>query len=133
VMQLLPSGAADPSFSRKGETQIVHGRDVSLSTLAVDAQGRILLAGRIAKRVAPNSKKNGLTRSSFLVTRVTAKGDIDRNFGNKGEVTTGFGGPASSFATQIALLNGNRMLVGGGISSPKLASGGGFAIAKYVR
>jgi hypothetical protein len=64
---------------------------------------------------------------------VTAKGDIDRSFGNQGEVTTGFGGPASSFATQIALLNGNRMLVGGGISSPQLASGGGYAIAKYVR
>jgi len=133
VMQLLPSGAADPSFSRKGETQIVHGRDVSLATLAVDAQGRILLAGRIAKRVAPSSKKNGLTRSTFLVTRVTAKGDIDRSFGNKGEVTTGFGGPASSFATQIVLLNGGRMLVGGGISSPELASGGGYAIAKYKR
>jgi uncharacterized delta-60 repeat protein len=133
VTQLLPSGAADPSFSRKGETQIVHGRDVSLSTLAVDAQGRILLAGRIAKRVAPNSRKNGLTRSSFLVTRVTAKGEIDRSFGDKGEVTTGFGGPANSFATQIALLNGGRMLVGGGISSPELSSGGGFAIAKYKR
>jgi uncharacterized delta-60 repeat protein len=133
ITQLLPSGAADPSFSRKGETQIVHGRDVSLSTLAVDAQGRILLAGKVAKRVAPNSKKNGLRRSSFLVSRVTAKGEIDRSFGNKGEVRTGFGGPASSFATQIVLLNGNRMLVGGGISSPQLSSGGGFAIAKYVR
>ena len=133
VTQLLPSGAADPSFSRKGSTQIVHGRDVSLSAIAVDAQGRLLLAGRVAKRVAPNSKKNGLRRSSFLVSRVTAKGEIDRSFGNRGEVRTGFGGPASSFATQIVLLNGGRMLVGGGISSPQLASGGGFAIAKYVR
>jgi uncharacterized delta-60 repeat protein len=133
VTQLLPSGAADPSFSRKGSTQIVHGRDASLSAIAVDAQGRLLLAGRVAKRVAPNSKKNGLTRSSFLVSRVTAKGEIDRSFGNQGEVRTGFGGPASSFATQIVLLNGGRMLVGGGISSPKLASGGGFAIAKYLR
>jgi uncharacterized delta-60 repeat protein len=133
VTQLLPSGAADPSFSRKGSTQIIHGRDASLSVLAVDAQGRLLLAGRVAKRVAPQSKKNGLTRSSFLVVRVTNKGEIDRSFGNRGEVRTGFGGPASSFATQIALLNGNRMLVGGGISSSDLSTGGGYAIAKYLR
>lgn len=133
VMQLLPSGASDPSFSRTGSTTIVTERGASFAAIAVDAQGRLLLAGRVAKRVAPNSKKNGLRRSSFLVSRMTAKGEFDRSFGNKGEVRTGFGGPASSFATQIALLNGNRMLVGGGISSPQLSSGGGFAIAKYVR
>lgn len=133
VTQLLPSGAADPSFSRKGSTNIVSSRGSVFSALAIDAQGRPVLAGRVAKRVAPHSKKNGLTRSSFLVVRMTAKGEIDRSFGNHGAVSTGFGGPASSFATQIALLNGNRMLVGGGITSPELSSGGGFAIAKYVR
>jgi uncharacterized delta-60 repeat protein len=133
VTQLLPTGAADPSFSRTGSTNIVTERSASFSAIAVDAQGRLLLAGRVAKRVAPNSPKNGLRRSSFLVSRMTAKGEFDRGFGNNGEVRTGFGGPASSFATQIVLLNGGRMLVGGGITSPQLSSGGGFAIAKYVR
>jgi uncharacterized delta-60 repeat protein len=133
VTQLLPTGAADPSFSRTGSTNLLTDRGSTFSAIAVDAQGRLLLAGRVAKRVAPNSKKNGLRRSSFLVSRMTAKGEFDRGFGNKGVVRTGFGGPASSFATQIALLNGNRMLVGGGITSPELTSGGGFAIAKYVR
>jgi hypothetical protein len=64
---------------------------------------------------------------------MTAKGEFDRGFGKKGEVRTGFGGPANSFATQVVLLNGGRMLVGGGISSPQLSTGGGYAIAKYLR
>lgn len=133
VMQLLPNGTADPSFARIGTVSIIHSRTSAFSALAVDAQGRLLLAGRIAKRVAPKSKKNPLRRSSFFVSRMNGKGEFDRGFGEHGSVVTGFGGPANTFATQVVLLNGGRMLVGGGISSPQLATGGGYAIAKYVR
>jgi uncharacterized delta-60 repeat protein len=133
VMQLLPNGSSDPSFARSGKIDIIHSREGVFSAVAVDAQGGLILAGRIAKRVAPKSKKNFSRRSSFFVSRMTAKGEFDRGFGKKGEVRTGFGGPANSFATQVVLLAGGRMLVGGGISSPQLATGGGYAIAKYVR
>ncbi len=132
LMRLLPNGAADPSFGRIGQIGLLLPADGSFSALAVDASGRVILAGRRSKRVAPKSSKNPLRRSTFWVARLTDEG-FDRSFGNKSSVTTGFGGPSNSFATQVVLLNGNRMLVGGGISSPQLASGGGFAIAKYVR
>ncbi len=131
VQRLLPSGAADPSFDRIGTNDYVEPKSQSIAALAVDAKERIYLAGRIAKRVS-KSPKNTLRRSTFTLIRANPSGSIDRSFGRKGTVTTGFGGPSSSFATQVQLDAKGRILVGGGIVSPQLESGGGFAIARYL-
>jgi hypothetical protein len=130
IEQLLPSGAADPSFRRIGRVNVFLPKHGSLSTLAVDSSGRIVVAGRLTKRVS-KSPKNKLRRSLFLVSRLNADGSTDRAFGNHGSLTTAFGGPTDSFATE-ALTTGKRILVGGGISGPKFGSGGGFAIARYL-
>jgi hypothetical protein len=47
-------------------------------------------------------------------------------------VTAGFGGPADAFATQVELVAKGRILVGGGIESSELTSGGGFALARFL-
>jgi uncharacterized delta-60 repeat protein len=130
IERLLPSGAADPSFRRIGRVNVFLPKHGSLSTLAVDSSGRIVVAGRLTKRVS-KSPKNKLRRSLFLVSRLNADGSNDRTFGNQGSLTTAFGGPTDSFATE-ALTAGGRILVGGGISGPKFGSGGGFAIARYL-
>ncbi len=95
VQRLLPSGAADPSFDRIGTNDYVEPKSQSIAALAVDAKERIYLAGRIAKRVS-KSPKNTLRRSTFTLIRANPSGSIDRSFGKKGTVTTGFGGPSSS-------------------------------------
>ncbi len=100
VMRLLPNGTSDPSFGRTGRITIVLPKHGALAAVAVDGRGRLLFAGRITKRVS-KSKKNPLTRSSFLLTRMSPKGSFDRAFGRHGSVETGFGGPSSSFATQV--------------------------------
>jgi uncharacterized delta-60 repeat protein len=130
IEQLLPSGAADPSFRRIGRVDVFLPKHGSLSALAVDSSGRIIVAGRLTKRVS-KSPKNKLRRSLFLVSRLNADGGTDRTFGNGGSLTTAFGSPTDSFATQ-ALTTGGRILVGGGISGPKFGSGGGYAIARYL-
>lgn len=130
IEQLLPSGAADPSFRRTGRVNVFLPKHGSLSTLAVDSSGRIVVAGRLTKRIS-KSPKNELRRSLFLVSRLNADGSTDRTFGNHGSLTTAFGGPTDSFATE-ALTAGKRILVGGGISGPKFGSGGGYAIARYL-
>ncbi|HEY1854964.1 MAG TPA: hypothetical protein VGG40_10285 [Solirubrobacterales bacterium] len=132
LVRLLPNGAFDPSFGRIGQIGVLLPPDGSFSALAVDATGRIVLAGRRAKRVS-KSPHNPLRRSTFWIGRLTERGTFDRKFGKEGLVTTGFGGPSNTFATQVVMLSKGRMLVGGGISSPQLATGGGFAIAKYLR
>jgi uncharacterized delta-60 repeat protein len=130
VRRLLPSGASDPSFGRTGSVNYVDPKAGSFATLAVDPEERIYLAGRIGLRVSKQAN-NPLHRTQFLLERVGSSGRIDGTFGKEGVVTTGFGGPADSFATQVSL-TGGKILVGGGITSPQFASGGGFALARYL-
>lgn len=132
VTRLLPDGASDPSFARIGRINVFPPKHGAIAALAVDRQGRVLLAGRVTRRVAPKSKKNPLTRSSFLLSRLSQQGPFDRSFGRRGSVRTGFGGPSSAFATQVTVDAKGRIMVGGGVSTPQLNTGGGFAIARYL-
>lgn len=131
VQRLLPSGAADPSFGRVGRVNFVDPKVGSFAALAADGEERIYLAGRISRRVS-KSPNNPLHRVQFLLQRTTAGGNYDKSFGVKGGVATGFGGPSDSFATQVEIDRQGRILVGGGITSPELASGGGFALARFL-
>ncbi len=131
VRRLLPSGASDPSFGRTGAINYVDPKVGSFSAITVDPQERIYLAGRIGKRVSKQAN-NPLQRTQFLLERFQPEGRIDNSFGKEGAVTTGFGGPSDAFATQVELVAKGRILVGGGITSPELPSGGGFALARYM-
>jgi uncharacterized delta-60 repeat protein len=130
VRRLLASGASDPSFGRTGAINYVDPKVGSFSAIASDSKERIYLAGRIGKRVSKQAN-NPLHRTQFLLERFGPEGRIDNSFGKEGAVTTGFGGPSDAFATQIQLVPGNKVLVGGGITSPELETGGGFALARY--
>jgi uncharacterized delta-60 repeat protein len=131
ITRLLPNGASDPGFGRTGRVQLIVPKHAALAAVGVDGRGRLLLAGRVSRRVS-KKKKNPLLRSTFLLVRMNPEGSVDRSFGHKGSVRTGFGGPSSSFATQVMFDAKGRIVVGGGISTPLLNSGGGFAIARYL-
>jgi len=131
LRRLLPSGASDPSFGRTGAIDYVDPKVGSFSALAIDSQERIYLAGRIGKRVSRQAN-NPLHRTQFLLERFHPEGRDDDSFGKEGVVTTGFGGPSDAFATQVELVAKGRILVAGGITSPELPSGGGFALARYL-
>jgi len=131
VLRLLPDGAADPGFGRIGRLQIILPKRAAFAAVTADSRGRLLFAGRISKRVS-KSKNNRLTRSTFFLARMNPEGNFDRSFGRHGSVRTGFGGPSSSFATQVMLDAQGRIVVGGGISTSLLGTGGGFAIARYL-
>lgn len=130
VARLVPNGAPDPSFSHTGWIAVNLRRGETFNAVGVDRRGRLLFAGRASRRL---SKKptNPVRRSTFLIERMRARGNgFERSFGHRGTLRTGFGGPSSSFATQI-LVRGRQIIVGGGISTPRLHTGGGYAIARY--
>jgi uncharacterized delta-60 repeat protein len=131
VVRLLPSGAFDPGFSRTGSAKYLDPESGSFSELTADADERTYLVGTLGKRVSP-SPHNPPPRRPFVLGRLTPKGVYDRGFGRRGKVTTGFGGPSSAMATQVALDAKGRILVGGSVITPELQSGGGFAIARYL-
>lgn len=129
VMRLLSDGAKDPGFGRIGYINVIFPRSAGLAAIGSDAKERILLAGHASRKLP---KGNGLRRSSFLLGRLKPKGTFDRSFGRRGSVKTGFGGPADSFATQVLVDRRGRILVGGVVSTPRLSTGGGFAVARYL-
>jgi uncharacterized delta-60 repeat protein len=131
VRRLLPNGASDPSFGRTGSVNYVDPKVGSFSALTADGKERIYLAGRIGRRVSKQAN-NPLHRTQFLLERTQPNGRIDGTFGHEGAVTAGFGGPADAVATQVELVAKGRILVGGGIESSELASGGGFALARFL-
>lgn len=131
VVRLLPSGAFDPGFSRTGSAKYLDPESGSFSDLTADAAERTYIVGNQGKRVSP-SPHNKTLRRTFVVGRLTPKGTYDRGFGTRGKVDTGFGGPSSAMATQVALDGKGRILVGGSVITPELPSGGGFAIARYL-
>ncbi len=130
VQRLLPSGAGDPSFGRSGSVTYNDPKPGSYTGITVDSKERIYLAGRIGKQAG--SKSNGQQRTNFLLARTQPSGNPDKSFGNGATVVTDFGTRADAFATQVAIDGKGRILVGGGIVSPQLASGGGFALARYL-
>lgn len=131
ITRLLPNGAPDPGFARLGRVIVNLPKAASFAAVAVDSRGRLLLAGRISRRVS-KKPSNPLRRSTFFLARMNSRGTFDRTFGRRAAVRTGFGGPASSFATQVTVDARGRILVGGGISTPRLGTGGGFALARYL-
>lgn len=130
VQRLLPSGAGDPSFGRSGSLTYNDPKPGSYAAIAVDAKERIYLAGKIGKHAG--TSKKGAQRTNFLLARTKANGKPDRSFGHGATVSTDFGARADAFATQIAIDGKGRVLVGGGLESPQLATGGGFALARYL-
>lgn len=131
VARLLPNGAPDPSFGRTGWINVILRKGDVFSAVASDRRGRILFAGRHSRRVS-KKPNNPVRRSTFLLARMKANGNFDRSFGHHDVLQTGFGGPSSSFATQVIVNHSGRIVVGGGISTPRLSTGGGFAIARYL-
>jgi len=131
VTRLLPNGGTDRSFGRTGSVRLGLPGGSGFTAVAVDRQGRIVLAGRASKPLRGKHNK-GLRRSTFLLGRLDAVGTVDRSFGSAGIVRTGFGGKSSSRATQVIVGAGGRILVGGSVSTPALGTGGGFALARYL-
>jgi uncharacterized delta-60 repeat protein len=131
IVRLLPSGAFDPGFSRTGSAKFLDPESGTFSALTADEGERTYLVGNLGKRVSP-SPHNQTLRRTFVLGRLTPKGNYDHSFGNRGKVNTGFGGPSSAMATQVTVDAIGRILVGGSVITPELASGGGFAIARYL-
>jgi hypothetical protein len=128
VMRLLPDGGPDPGFGHLGEIDLAGPADVRVATVVVDHRERVIFAGL----ATPPVKKKQPRRTSFLVGRINAPSGIDRRFGHRGSLTTGFGPKANSRATQVAIDTRGRILVGGPVSTPSLATGGGWALARYL-
>jgi uncharacterized delta-60 repeat protein len=105
--RLLPNGALDTAFSRDGRQTIDLGNgDDRASAVAIDARGRIVLAG--------DSGWVG-TDHDFAVARLLDNGALDTTFSGDGREKIFFnvGGGADDRATAVALDARGRIVLGG--------------------
>lgn len=107
VARYLTGGSLDPSFGDQGVSLIGVGEDALARGIAVDEEGRILIAGSFLH----------LDRTEVMVLRLTPQGELDESFGGEGlAVPLATDLPTDSFG--ISLLDSGAILVAGAVGSP---------------
>jgi uncharacterized delta-60 repeat protein/uncharacterized repeat protein (TIGR01451 family) len=120
------NGTLDAKFGKNGKltTDFARGSD-SAATVAIQPDGRIVVAGS-AEAAGVNAGR------SFALARYNGDGSVDSSFGNRGLLTTAFGGSIAG-VTAMALQPDGKILVAGTADfNPSVPSGGlDFALARY--
>ena len=126
VARYLVNGDPDPSFAGAGFVAIDPlGGGAGATSVALDASGRIVVAGSANPQVPPSSPP---VSGGFAVVRFLANGVLDGSFGTGGLSSIDMLHPAT--VTGMVLLPDGRMVVGGSAFGP-----GGyfhFALARLL-
>jgi uncharacterized delta-60 repeat protein len=91
VVRVLPNGKLDRGFGSGGTVTVERpgGMTFVIADVAVDSQGRVLLAG--TARPLPTSSTPDPLLSSAAVLRFNSYGSVDRGFANQGVLVTDLG------------------------------------------
>jgi uncharacterized delta-60 repeat protein len=117
----LPSaGALDPTFGTGGVVQGGSGFNSSASTVAVEPDGKVLVAGTSSE----------IDTSQLIVSRYTKAGVLDTTFGTGGAISLNFNLGAETFnsASGLVVQSDGKILVAGTASS--LHGPSQFALAR---
>jgi uncharacterized delta-60 repeat protein len=120
-------GNLDNSFSGDGKQTTNFGFEDNAASVAVQADGKIILAGWSVNGIDPNSQ---LPVSDFAVARYNTNGTLDNSFSGDGKQTTSFG--FDEMAKSIAIQGDGKIIVAG--IKQIFAQGGNtsqFALARY--
>jgi len=126
AIRLRSDGSLDPSFGHRGEARLELPKRSSIAAIATDRKGNVLLAGTVVRKPRHRSQRY----PEFLLMRTTAKGYLDRRFGDHGRVSTGFGRAPNVRASTVLVDQANRIVVGGRFTGP--SGGNAFALARYL-
>lgn len=119
VVRFLPDGRLDASFGGTGKVTTDLGGNDSARSVAVRADGRIVVAGATFN----------LAGSRIAVVRYEAGGGLDASFGGTGKVVADvFSGNIES-AASVALLRDGKILVAGGVAAGNI--GNDFALVRF--
>jgi uncharacterized delta-60 repeat protein len=113
-------GDLDASFGDGGIVRTRVGQSFAFATAAAQqTDGKLVAAG--------GSMSRG--RLVFTLTRYLEQGALDRSFGRRGKVTTGFG-PDQGLAMALAVQEDGKLVVGGSVGDNGAADD--FALTRYL-
>src|ERR1700742_3895337 len=125
VVRYLANGKPDPTFGTGGTISVPRppGAAFVLAGVAVDSQGRIVLAG-LSRPLPSNSTPDPLL-SKATVMRLNADGSLDQSFGEGGMVVSdfGFGAPKAAGGSYIGASVGLRDVTIDAANRPVLTGG----------
>ncbi len=118
--RLFAAGDLDPAFAGGTVLQdFIHGDDMAFA-MALQSDGKVLLAGHAAS--------GGATGNDFAVARFLSNGSLDPTFGAGGEVLTDMGSAYDSI-NAIAVQSDGKIVVAG--ETVRDATSTDFALARY--
>jgi uncharacterized delta-60 repeat protein len=142
IVRLTADGDLDRSFGHKGiatvnvSAALTGDRLVAFQSkvalAAVDPAGRPLLTGTLTFRPKDRGPARERLRRRFLVARLDASGRLNRSFGHRGWVVTGFGRFSSASERDALLDRRGRLVVAGVVNRPDLDPTGGIALVRYL-
>ncbi len=113
------AGALDTTFGTGGKRVTdFHGNDDQAHAMAVQSDGKIVLAGYA----------NSSTGEEFALARYTAAGDLDTDFGAAGTVTKSFSAQIYDRAQAVAVDGDGRIVAAGIVGND---SSGPFLLARF--
>ena len=123
VLRYNANGSPDMSFNSTGSLSTVVGTNVEFAALALQPDGKIV--------VACSSYTSNAAGYDFWVVRYTSDGSLDQSFGNQGLVVTPIGAGAAFDVPKAVAIQANGKIVVGG-TSPN-GSNKDFATVRYNR
>jgi uncharacterized delta-60 repeat protein len=121
VIRLLPDGSRDGGFGAGGMARVAFGGPATVSTLALQPDGRILLGGSV-----------GLGTTLPAVVRLLSDGSLDGGFGSGGTASATFVNADASIGALLVQPDG--AIVGAGPWKPRSdpnPNAGGVAVARW--
>lgn len=122
VARFNPNGSRDTSFDGDGIARTVMGSEEIPGAAALQADGKILLAGY---RVTASSQ------SEMVVVRYNANGSLDTSFSGDGIATAPLAGTSGSLASQVLVQPDGKIVLTG--SSTAQGASGSVTSATVVR
>jgi uncharacterized delta-60 repeat protein len=128
VVRYRQDGTLDESFGRGGIVRTdIASTDDEVRAIAVQADGRIIVAGYAAERGYTGVNIEPDDESAWALVRYTRNGELDTTFGDDGKVTTELR-PGLNGAYGVALQSDGKIVVSGFSSNGVDLD---FAIARY--
>jgi uncharacterized delta-60 repeat protein len=120
--RLNSNGTLDTSFNGSGKVILDFGVSATASALAIQSDGKIVLAGNAGN----------YPTSDFALARLEPDGGLDTSFNGNGKIIQDFGGPAGASGVAIQK-DGKIVAAGTRAESADIGANTEFAVARYNR
>jgi uncharacterized delta-60 repeat protein len=127
LMRLNADGTPDLTFGKGGEVTIDFGNDDLLSDLAVQADGKIVLAGRTS---AALSAADMMPVAKLAMARLDTSGKLDPSFGSGGTLT--LANADGSWTTAGLAVRTDGKIIVAGFATPSMSATVGGALAEIA-